>query len=166
MKTFTAEWPQLFCLLDWWWSSPDFLAGGGSYSNGRKETDTSALPCCGIRSSAQSLVCKMFDALGKGNSWSLACFHLPFSPEQKIRPSRVWAGFLTTVCSWLPSLLGSNTGTFLCTCLCSGYLIGSTGRAEDLGALREVISKKDAFGPKISESVVFANDLFQWLYKP
>lgn len=168
MKTFTAELPQLFCLLDWWWC-PAFLVWGVSYSNGRKETDTAALPCCGIRSSAQTQ-CKIFYTFGKGNSWEFG--QLPPAlfprtvPEQKTRPSRMWADFLTTACSWLPSLLGSKTNTLLCTCLCSAYLICLTGRAEDLGALGKVVSKKDAFGPKVSGNILLANYLFQWLCKP
>lgn len=78
----------------------------------------------------------------------------------------MWADFLTTACSWLPSLLGSKTNISLCTCLCGACLIGSTGRVEDLGALGKVVSKGDAFGPKVSGNVLLANDLFQWLCKP
>lgn len=123
MKTFTAELPQLFCLLDWWWC-PAFLVWGVSYSNGRKETDTAALPCCGIRSSAHTQ-CKIFYTLGKGNSWEFGLLPPALFPRtvpaQKARPSRMWADFLTTACSWLPSLLGSKTNTLLYTCLCSAY---------------------------------------------
>ena len=117
-----------------------------------------------------SVVCKMFDTLGKGNSWEFGLIPPALFPrtvpQQKTRPSRMWADFLTTACSWLPSLLGSKTNTFLCTCLCSAYLIGLTGRAEDLGALGKVVSKKDAFGPKVSGNVLLVNDLFQRLCKP
>lgn len=76
----------------------------------------------------QRIVCKSFDTLGKGNSWEFGL--LPPAlfprtvPEQKTRPSRMWADFLKTACSWLPSLLGSRTNTFRCTCLCNAYLIG------------------------------------------
>ena len=117
-----------------------------------------------------SIVCKRFDTLRKGNSWKFgllppALFHRTV-PEQKNRPSRMWADFLTVVCSWLPSLLGSKMSTFRCTCLCSVCLVGLAGRAEGLGPLGKGVSKKDAFGLKVSGNVLVENDLFQWLCKP
>lgn len=65
----------------------------------------------------------------------------------------MWVDVLAAACSWLPSLLGSKSSNSV-TCLCNAFLISFTGRVEDLGALRKVLSKKIAFGPKVSGNVI------------
>lgn len=94
-----------------------------------------------------NIVCISFDTLEKGNSWSSACFHLLFSPgmlpEQKNRPSKMWAVFFLSTACWscLPSLLGSRTNFFVL--LCVQYIPSRPDwESGDVGALGKAASKE------------------------
>lgn len=138
---------------------PAFPAGVCS-SNGWKGTDATALPCYGIRSSARtqySVSERCFIPLERGTAENLTCFHLPSSPEQfqNRKPDRAECGliFWQQPAPGCHLSLGARAVT-LCTRLCSAFLISFTGRVEDLGALGKVLSKKSAFGPKVSGNVL------------
>lgn len=87
-----------------------------------------------------SAVWKMLDTLERRIAGSLTSFHLPSSPDQETRPSRMWADFLTAACCWL---LGAGQIIFSAPAHAVHYLTGLTGRAEHLGALGKVVSKKE-----------------------
>lgn len=138
---------------------PAFPAGVCS-SNGWKGTDAAALPCYGIRSSARtqySVSERCFIPLERGTAESLTCFHLPSSPEQfqNRKPDRAECGlmFWQQPAPGCHLCLGARAVT-LCTHSCSAFLISFTGRVEDLGALGKVLSKKSAFGPKVSGNIL------------
>lgn len=96
MNIFTAELPQLFCHLDWWWY-PASPAGGVTVMGGKGQMLQFSLAVESHLLHICSIACKGCIPLERRSTGSSACFHLFFFPgtvpEQKTRISRMWAVF-------------------------------------------------------------------------